>query len=599
MKYRGVVILSIALLGAGRALAGDGFDERLDQARQLTWKTQSRDQGVAGLRQLVAEKPDAVEPRLELARVLTWSVPTRPEGIGMLRQLHAEHPEASEVSETLAEVLSWDPATRADSIAMLREVVAREPERASASLELAQCLSWTPATRAEAESIYRAMLKKDPDSTPAKLGLAKLLSWKGDLEGSTGYYREALRHDPTDAAAATGLAEVEGWSGRPLASLATLEGIPGGEASPDVRRARGAAYENLGMAGSARKEYDAALALDPTDTASRKAVQDLEAKLGPRITVGGAGFTESGDPATDKLEMSAIPVAFEMGIGGNLTLAVTGARGSFENDLGTTHTTSYGAGISGALGPRVKLWTKAQQNDLDVADSEWTADADLAFAVSDRLELRVGGERDLLLDSRLSAVGEVTAGTVYGPAVYEGFDLGASVRIGTHWDAVATAASGTISGTGMLDNDRTAYFAGFGRTFSVGRGWIRAGATFYRMEHDLDLGGFPQTDLGGDGVVTRGVGGYFSPFEFTNAMVRADASFPAGDKVRFRLAGAVGRQQVDDVFSTGTEDTSSEATLGMSWRIHPRISMDVEVGRMDVAGAFDRTRAALGWTFGF
>jgi hypothetical protein len=33
--------------------------------------------------------------------------------------------------------------------------------------------------------------------------------------------------------------------------------------------------------------------------------------------------------------------------------------------------------------------------------------------------------------------------------------------------------------------------------------------------------------------------------------------------------------------------------------MHPHVSMDVEVGRMDVAGAFDRTRAALGWTFGF
>jgi tetratricopeptide (TPR) repeat protein len=598
MRHARIVLASLALLAARGSLAADGFDERLAEARQLTWKTQSRERGVADLRKLASERPGAVEPRLELAKVLTWTPATRGEGVAMLRQLHAEQPLASEVTESLAEVLSWDPSTREESIRMLRDVVSLEPERASASLKLAGILAWDPAARSEAETIYRDVLAKDPESAPAKVGLARLLSWRGDLGTSTSYYREALRHDPSDAAAATGLAEIQGWTGRPLASLDTLEGIAGTQ-SADVRRARAAAYESLGMARTAKREYEAALALDPADSASRKAVQDLEWKLRPRITVGGAGFTESGDPATDKLETTAIPVALEMGIGANLTLAIVGGRGSFENDLGTTQTTSYGAGISGPIGRHVKLWTRFQQNDLDVADSEWTADADLAFLVSDRVELRIGGERDLMLDSRLSAVGEVTSGTLYGPAVYEGWNAGATVRIGAHWDVVATATSGTIGGTGFADNDRRTWYGGFGRTFAVGRGWLRAGAAFYEMEHDLDLGGFPQTDLGGDGLTTRGVGGYFSPFDFTNAMVRLDGAFPAGDKVRFRLAGAVGRQKVDDVFSTGEDDTSSEVTLGMTWRMHPHVSMDVEVGRMDVAGAFDRTRAALGWTFGF
>jgi tetratricopeptide (TPR) repeat protein len=599
MSYRRSIAI-FTLLVAGPAIGADSFEQRFELARVLTWKTESRARGVEDLRALVAERPDAVEPRFELARVLTWSPETRAEGVGMLRQLHAERPASAEFAETLAEVLSWDAATRAESIEILRGVVAREPERASASMALAQVLAWSPATRDEAEAIYRDALAKDPDSVEAKVGLARLLSWRGDLEASTSYYREALRHSPSDAAAATGLAEVQGWSGRPLASLDTLDEITGADQSAEVRRARGAAYASLGMPGKARDEYEAALALDPSDNTSRLAAQDLETKMRPRITVGGGGFTESGDPGTDRLEMVAIPVTFEMGIGGNLTLAIVGARGSFENDLGTTRTTSYGAGISGALGRRVKLWSRFQQNDLDVADSEWTADVDLAFAVTDRVELRAGGARTLLFDSRLSAVGETTASTLYGPAVLESASVGATVRIGTHWDVVATASSGTIAGTGFLDNDRTTLYGGFGRTFAIGHGWLRAGASFYRMEHDLDLSGFPQTDLGGDGVTTRGIGGYFSPFEFTNAMVRVDAAFPAGDKVRFRLSGAVGQQSAEDVFSDGSSDeTSSEAMLGMAWRIHPRVSMDVEVGRMDVASAFDRTRATMGWTFGF
>src|SRR5215467_7827766 len=98
------VLVAGFLLLSGSIHAGDEFADRFEQARRLTWKQESREQGIDGLKRLVAERPAAFEPRLELARALTWSPATRADGVAALERLLAERPQATEVIEPLAEV---------------------------------------------------------------------------------------------------------------------------------------------------------------------------------------------------------------------------------------------------------------------------------------------------------------------------------------------------------------------------------------------------------------------------------------------------------------------------------------------------------------
>jgi tetratricopeptide (TPR) repeat protein len=594
------VATMLAALAAATALAADGFGDRLDQARRQTWSVDSREQGVAGLRELIAERPDAFEPRLELARVLTWSPSTRGEGVTGLRGLLRERPESPEVIEPLAEVLSWDEHSRGEAVRMLRDLNTKPVARPSGKLVLAEILSWSLDTREEAEKIYRDVLASEPGSVRATVGLARVRSWQGDFGASMRGYEAALRLDPADPQATAGLALVQGWTGRPLASLRTLDQAPAKEAaSQEGLRARGDAYASLGMPSKAMEQYRSYLAIDPTDASAQKAVQELESRLRPTLHVGGEGSTESGDPVTSKVETTAVPVSFHFGIGGDLALAISAEGGSYRNDSGSTKTVSLGAGLEGAFGPHVRIASEIARTGFDQAADEWTGRIDLRIAPVDRVELRVGAERELLLDSRMSAAGETIDGILYGPASRDNVFAGATVRIGKAWDVSAIGAKGTIDGTEIASNDRRTLYGGVGRAFRIGSGWLRAGATWYRMEDDLDLGGFPQTDLAGDGVTTRGVGGYFSPFSFTNRMVRIDAAFPAGSRVRVTLGGAIGRQSVRDTLTEGSEDTSSEASLGLAWKVHERVTMRARIERQNVAAAFDRTRAGLEWVFAF
>ena len=96
------------------------------------------------------------------------------------------------------------------------------------------------------------------------------------------------------------------------------------------------------------------------------------------------------------------------------------------------------------------------------------------------------------------------------------------------------------------------------------------------------------------------MGGYFSPSRFLNQMIRLEAAWPAGDRIRFNAGGGLGRQQVEDTLSRDPDSsTSSDAHVDMSFRVGARLTLRAELGRQDVASAFDRTRAGIHllWSF--
>jgi tetratricopeptide (TPR) repeat protein len=542
-----------------------------------------------------AEASSGVTASLEEARRLTWERESRPAGIAALRRLASENPERMDVAEALAEVLTWSRETRPEAIDLLREILDRDPGRLSTSLILAEVLSWRKETRAESYGIYSELLEEDAGLVDARVGLARLHSWRGDLSEAEALYREALHDAPGNVEARLGLAEVQRWSGKPQASLETLAGLPPDEReTPDARRQRAGTLTDLHRPALALAEYEAVLTADPGDDETRQAAEKLRRRLRPRLEVGLTGSTESGEPATSRLEYLVLPATWNAHTGHDLEYRIRADAGTFHNSPGSTRRLSAGGGVSTPLGDRFHLDADLDLRWFDLSGTEVTGRVELRYAPLDRLKLRFGADRDLVYDSRLSAAGEEIGGVLYGPVLQNELYLGISGRPGRAWDLWLRAAAGPSQGTNVVDNDRQTVFAGFGRSIRRGSLWLKPGFLFAWMSYDKNLSGFPPADLGGDGITSPGVGGYFSPYRFMNNMVRLDSSWPVGRWVEMSAGGAVGRQQARE-FRDGNTDsrTSSEAYIRTTWEMGPVYTLRGEITYLNVAAAFRRTRVGI------
>lgn len=575
----------------------------LDEARQLTWRRETRSQGVAALRRLSADHPEAADARFELGRVLTWNASTRAEGVALLRRVTGDEAAWGEAEEALAEVLAWDGATRDEAIARFRRLVEREPMRVSARLKLADVLSWSAVTREESESLYREILQADGSSVPATVGLARVLSWRGRFAESRFLYESALTREPGDASAWIGLVELDAWKGRGRAALATLSAFPEAVVeTPEALRLRAQAYSQIGRPARALDEYDALLTLEASNQTTLDAARSLRARLRPVLEVGADGSGESGDAATSRVRATSVPLRFSFHPGGtDAEVSLLASQAFYRNSGGLSRDTSIGAGVDTPLGNHVRLSIEAAGHEFDRGRREITGRAQVRFAPNDRFDVRVGAARDQLSSSRLSLGGEEIGGIHYGPSFADEAFVGVTVQPGRAWDLWAQGTRGRIRGVNIDRNDRQEAFAGVGRTFRLGDTTIRPGYAMTWMSYDLDLSGFPSTDLGGNGVTTPGVGGYFSPFRFLNQMVRLDATFPVGDAVLLVAGAGVGQQQVEDTgardFSTRT--TSSDGYFGVRLAAGDRVSIRGQINYQDVASAFDRTVVQLSLAYGF
>jgi tetratricopeptide (TPR) repeat protein len=536
-------------------------------------------------------RPDQFED----ARRLTWDSSTRQQGIAALRSLVADHPGRLDMREALAEVLTWREKTRPEGIQLLESVLAEDPGRQSTRLILAEVLSWDRTRRDEAVELYQEALEIDPDSTPARVGLARVTSWQGDLAASHELYVDALRRDPADPKARMGLAEVQRWSGRSRDSLNTLSELDEKSINqPEARHRRAEAWLDLDRPARALDEYEAILATRPDDEKARRAVVSLRRDLAPSLEFGVEGNTESGDPLTSKLRSVNAPLVFNWGSRDWRYHAGAGLA-FFANEPGSTRRTSVGGGANGPLGMRVRLAADAALRDFQGGDTEITGRLDVRIEATPRLEVVTGVRRKLLDDSRMAAAGETVGGVRYGPVLENAFFAGLSARPGRRWDLSAQGTLGSLGGEQVQDNNRQAFFAGFGRTFQPGRFHLRPGYTYMWMSYDLDLSGFPPQDLGGDGINTPGVGGYFSPRKFSNHMARLDASWDQGQRASYAIGGGLGLQRVEDTFTVGFGDPtlSSDVYARARWVLTTNWDLRGRASYQNVAAAFNRTRLSL------
>ena len=592
-----IVLIVGQLISAGSTLA-----QRLslEEATRLTWRLETRADGVAALRSLVAASPEDTNARFELGRVLTWDARSRAEGITMLLNVLERQPGRADVEEALAEVLSWNQPTRPEAVRRLRSVIQREPSRLSARMKLAAVLSWDPSTRDEARALYVGVLREDKDSTEAAVGLARVLSWSGRTAEARAWYELTLARNPDAQAARIGIAELDGWNGRARASLKTLSaGSPDAIDTPDALRLRAEAYSQIGRPSRALAQYEKLLTIDPANAVALSASRSLRQGLRPSLEIGGEVSTESGD-AANKVETTSVPFRFAFHPGrADTEISVTLAQAQYRNTLGSRPDRMVGVGADTPVGNRVRLSGELMTHAIDGMDRTVTGRAQLQLALHDGFEVRVGAAREQLLSSRLSLAGEQVGDTFFGPSFVTQGMLAVAARAHS-WDAWAHATAGQIRGTNIADNARQELFAGAGRSFRAGAVTVRPGYSLGWMAYDRDLGGFPG-DVTGDGITMPGIGGYFSPSAFVNHMGRLDITVPIRDAVVIAGGVGVGRQRVEDAWSRGTAawTDSSDAALGIRIHAHDRISFGVQGTYQDVASAFNRTTVRATLAVGF
>jgi tetratricopeptide (TPR) repeat protein len=573
------------------------------EAALLTWRTETRSAGITALRRILSDDPENGEARFELGRVLTWDIRTRVEGVAMLRQIIGATPERLDADEALAEVLSWDDSTRAEAIVRLRALVERAPARTSARLRLAEVLAWNPATRDESRTLYLGVLEDDGQSIEATIGLARLLAWSGRVAESRAWYELALTRNPSNSTARVGMAELAGWGGRARASLKTLAEFPAGTIeTPDAIRLRAAAYSQVGRPARALEQYGKLLALEPNNGAALQAARSLRRRLRPVLEMAAESSAESGDPATARVDTSAVPLRFAFHPGnGDTEVSVLATMAAYRNSGGSSRDRSTGAGIDAPVGNRVRLSGDIVSHEFGRGERTFTGRGQFQMALTDNFDVRLGTSREQLSASRLSLGGEESLGVMYGPAVVNQLQFGVGARPGRGWDVWGHATVGRIGGTNIADNMREEVFAGAGKSFHPGAITLRPGYTLAWMSYDLDLGGFPSTDTGGDGINRPGVGGYFAPSRFLNQMVRLDTTVPLGGAFLVVGGAGVGRQQVEESTSRdfSRRVTSSDAYLGIRMQAGDRLSLGSQLTYQDVASDFDRTVLRITMTYGF
>lgn len=564
MSHRTTALVLSGLLAVASAVSA----QTLEDASRLTWRIDTRPQGIAALQAILSAAPDDTNARFELGRVLTWNLETRAEGIAHLRRVLDQAPQRHDAAETLAVVLSWNPQTRSEAIRRLRALLESEPARTSARVRLADVLSWNPATRDESRGLYEQALRDDPRSEDAAVGLSRLLSWRGRARASL-----KMLSSPRANAFATA----------------------------DAYRVRAQAYSDIGRPARALEQYERLLAVDPTDAPAARESRLVRRGLRPSLEMATEASTESGDPASTKVESSSIPLrlAFHP-TGGDLELSVTGAQVRYRNGTGSSRDRMAGAGVSTPIGNHVRVSGDFSSHDFDRAGQTFTGRGQFQVAVHDGYEVRLGASREQLFSSRLSLAGEQSGETFYGPSFVNQVVVGGSANPGGGWDAWAQATVGWIRGENVADNARHEAFAGVGRTFHAGAATLRPGYAVTWMSYDLDLGGFPSLDPG-DGVTAPGLGGYFSPFRFLNQMARVDAIVPINGTFSVFGSVGVGRQQLEDSVSHDFSHRtgSSEGNLGVRVRAGERVSIRTQAVYQNVAAAFNHVVGQVSVTYGF
>ncbi len=520
---------------------------------------------------LLAPLPEAAMERRALADTLAEQARVRGDDADEALWLERALAETVGVDLSLRERLAWNVQRRgawAQAIATWRQLLAVE-DRPSWREALATGLQ-AQGELAEAHRVLQGL----PDAAAWRAALALSLADRARAEGRTESEREwlqaALREDAANAdvhVRLAGNAEARGlwdeaaghWSQayalRPDPGMAEAWAGSLLRAGREAELARLAAADNGPLARwwqtwQARRLLAQGQARTAARVAPAGALPELNGVLAPRLGLGLAGRSKSGDSGGGRLRLKLAP---------QLRYAAPHAGGWFEAELSgvaadagmTTSGLPFGSavpgqgpiptrvGASGALqlrwsslasaGPELSIGTTAVGAPVPA-----TATLTLAWReTQDDHAWRAALYREPVRDSVLSLLGQrdPASGEAWGRVMRDGLSLGGHQQLGTGpWSLAGQARIERLTGRSVDDNQHLAAQIELMHSLHVpGFRFLQAGPTLGWEGYRRDLSAY-----------TWGHGGYFSPRDFTQ--VGAALQFETAERPDWRLAGRLSAQ---------------------------------------------------------
>ncbi|WP_149537184.1 cellulose biosynthesis protein BcsC [Siccirubricoccus phaeus] len=467
--------------------------------------------------------------------------------------------------------LANEAGDQAAGFEQLRPALERDPADPAANLALARL--YTGANRsAEAVRVAETVLARDPGNLEARAAVVEAAIAAGNLRRAEAVLTEGRAAAPQeprllllearlarargdsrtaeralDAAAAQRRAQT-GADRRPQVTVAGMTAAPAD--NPFLRRAAGPEPSPPG---------------DPVAADIEREREALREELGTRILAAPTIRARSGSGGVDRLdevataaEISGVPGR----LGGRLALRATGvaiSSGDMQNDVDTRRRFGSNA-LAGPEGGRANGDTTASGLGLDLAwrrrnfavdvgttplgfrRTNVVGGVELAPLLTEKLRLRVTGERRAVTDSLLSWAGQrdPLSGQVWGGVVRSGGRAQLEYATGPA-SFYAGGGYAEFSGSGVVDNNRIE--AGAGMSYAVYRQpeeELTAGLDLVYFAYDRNLRHF-----------TLGHGGYFSPQSYAALNLPVDWRARSGD-LSWRLGATLGfanwREDAVDVF---------------------------------------------------
>lgn len=520
---------------------------------------------------LLESLPDAAQARRALADASAEQARTRGDAAGERHWLERALADSDAGDLGLRERLAWNAQRRGDwaqATAAWRGLLAVE-DRTQWREALATGLQ-AQGELAAAHQVLQGLANAAAWRAALALDLAGRARAQADLAAEGEWLQSALQDAPTESdiyVRLAGNAEARGrwdeaaghWSQayalRPESGLAEAWAGSLLRAGREAELARLAETDNGPLARwwqtrQAHRLLDQGLTRAAARIAPPGAVPGLDGVLAPRLGLGLAARSKSGDSGGGRLRLRLAPQLRYGGhhAGGWLEAELSGVAA----DAGMTTTSlPFGAavpgqgpvptrvGASGALqlrwsrltsaGPELSIGSTAVGTPVPA-----TATFTLAWReMEDDHAWRAALYREPVRDSVLSLLGQrdPASGQTWGRVLRDGMSLGGHRRLGEGpWYLAGGLRLERLTGRSVADNRRQAVQIDLMRGFEApGFRYLQAGPVLAWEGYRRDLSAY-----------TWGHGGYFSPRDFTQA--GAALQFETGERPDWRLGGRLSAQ---------------------------------------------------------
>lgn len=192
------------------------------------------------------------------------------------------------------------------AIAAWSKVLANEPDNVEALIGRATVYGWR-SNWPQAETDVQRALQLEPNNIAALNAAGYLKAWSGNHAAAEPYFRRMLELAPDNSGAKRGLGYNALWAGRNEEAATTFEALAT-EASgdPEPLVAAGNARLAAGQAGRSARNYNLALARNPSNAEARRglnAAHDYPAML--ELSVWGGDTSGGGDAGLRLVELAS------------------------------------------------------------------------------------------------------------------------------------------------------------------------------------------------------------------------------------------------------------------------------------------------------